>query len=349
MNTVFENTVIENKMTDLMNTKIDAQSLMTIDTGLTEGAGLRKTVNRYIYSGAVEVLGKGAANTSKGTITFVPSHYDVKRYQQTFEYNDMDVMQDPYMLDAAMAGAASVMANEIKDEYFSELSKVSNTFGYTGETITYSDIVDALATLNREVEDDLFIIMGADSRASIRKDPDFISAKQGEIVYSGQFGTICGIPVLYSKKVTVGKVFITNKESVKFFVKKEATVEQDRNIETKDNTVVYERHGLVALVDDTSSVILGKQGGVITVTKGSFSGSGENRKVYLTTDYTLGSGESFKVACDKAAPFYGENVDTSLWTAWNGELAVKAPEGCKFISVVVEKGGVCIMSGKVSV
>lgn len=258
MNTVFENTVIENKMTDLINTKINAQSLMTIDTGLIEGAGLRKTINRYIYSGKVEVLGKGAANTSKGSITFVPSHYDVKRYQQTFEYNDMDVMQDPYMLDAAMSGAASVMTNQIKDEYFTELAKISNKYTYSGQTVTYSDIVDALASLNREVEDDLFIIMGSDSRAAIRKDQDFITSKQGEIIYSGQFGSICGIPVLYSKKVPNGKMYITNKEAVKFFVKKEATVEQDRNVETKDNTVVYERHGLVALVDDTSSVILGK-------------------------------------------------------------------------------------------
>ena len=107
-------------------------------------------------------------------------------------------------------------------------------------------------------ETDLFIIMGADSRAAVRKDSDFIASKQGEILYSGQFGTICGVPVLYSRKVTGGKMYITNKEAIKFFVKKEATVEQDRNIETKDNTVVYERHGIVALVDDTSSVILKK-------------------------------------------------------------------------------------------
>ena len=39
-----------------------------------------------------------------------------------------------------------------------------------------------------------------------------------------------------------------------FLVKKEGSVEQDRDIETKQNTVVYERHGLIALVDETKSV-----------------------------------------------------------------------------------------------
>ena len=51
-------------------------------------------------------------------------------------------------------------------------------------------------------------------------------------------------------------VYATKKDAVKFFVKREGTVEQDRDIETKDNIVVYERHGLIALVDDTESAII---------------------------------------------------------------------------------------------
>lgn len=102
----------------------------------------------------------------------------------------------------------------------------------------------------------MFIVMGNDLRATIRKDADFIASKQGEILYTGQFGTICGVPVLFSKLVPTGKAYITKKDAIKFFVKKEGSVEQDRDIETKDNTVVYERHGVIALVDDTSSIVL---------------------------------------------------------------------------------------------
>ena len=47
---------------------------------------------------------------------------------------------------------------------------------------------------------------------------------------------------------------MTHREAIHFLVKKEGTVEQDRDIETKDNTVVYERHGLVTLMDETKSV-----------------------------------------------------------------------------------------------
>lgn len=257
--TTYENFILENKMTDLVNTKLDVRSLMTIDNSLAESAGLKKVVNKYTYSGTVEKLAKGAKNTTKGSVTFVPAEYTVNRYQQTFEYNDMDIMADPYVLDVATNGAATLMSNQIKAEYFTELGKITNSFEYTN--FNYASIVDALAELNKEVESDMFVIMGNDLRAAIRKDTDFIASKQGEILYTGQFGTICGLPVLFSKLVPAGTAYITKKDAIKFFVKKDGSVEQDRDIETKDNTVVYERHGVIALVDDTYSVKLTKKAG----------------------------------------------------------------------------------------
>lgn len=250
--TGYENFIIENKMTDLVNSELNVRSLMTIDYSLAEAAGLKKVINKYTYTGKVEKLAKGAKNTTKGSVTFTPNEYTVERYQQTYTYNDMDVMQDPYLIDVASKGASVLMANEIKEEYFTELAKISNSSEYT--EFNYAAIVDALATIDKEVETDMFVIMGNDLRAAIRKDADFIASKQGEILYTGQFGTICGLPVLFSKLVPEGTAYITKKDAVKFFVKKEGSVEQDRDIESKDNTVVYERHGVMALVDDTYSI-----------------------------------------------------------------------------------------------
>ena len=253
----YENFVLENKMTDLVNSNIDVYSLFTVDNSLELEAGLKKVVNKYTYNGAVEKLAKGAKNTTKGSVTFVPTEYEVERYQQTYEYNDVDVMKDPYVLDVASTGAATLMANEIREEYFAELAKISNTFEY--ENFNYDAVVDALAQINREVESDLFIVMGLDGRATIRKDADYKASRQGEILYTGQFGDISGVPCVFSKLVPAGAIYITAKDQVKFFVKKAGTVEQDRNIETKDNTVVYERHGLMALVDETKSIKLVKK------------------------------------------------------------------------------------------
>ena len=251
----YENRVIENKMTDLVNSNIDVNALFTRDDSLAEAAGLKKIVNKYTYTGEVEELAKGAKNTTIGSVAYTPVEYTVKRYQQTFEYNDMDVMQDPYLLDVATKGASDVMSNDIRAQYFGELAKISKTHPYT--ELNYDAIVDALAEINREVESDMFCIMGLDGRAAIRKDADYKASRQGEILYTGQFGTVSGLPVLFSKLVPAD-VYITAKDQVKFFVKKDGSVEQDRDIETKDNTVVYERHGVMALVDETKSIKLVK-------------------------------------------------------------------------------------------
>ena len=249
---LYENFILENKMTDIVNTALDVNALFTVDNSLEGEAGLKKVINKYTYTGTVEKLAKGAKNTAKGAVNFVPSEYTIERYQQTFEYNDMDVMQDPYMLDVATKGAADVMANHIRAQYFAELAKISKA--HTVSAFSYDAFVDALAEIGREVESDTFIVMGIDGRAAIRKDADYKASRQGEILYTGQFGTIAGVPCLFSKLVPAGTAYVTAKDAVKLFVKKSGSVEQDRDIETKDNTVVYDRHGVMALVDETKSI-----------------------------------------------------------------------------------------------
>lgn len=328
MSTIYENEIIENKMTELLNTRLDARALMSVDTSLSENAGLRKVINRYTYTGSVENLEKGEKNSVKGTVSFVPEYYDVKRYQQTFEYNDMDAMADPYIVDVAMQGAITEISNEINEEYFAELAKISTKFAYEGDSVTYADIVDALGSIDCEVNAGLFIIMGAEARKAIRKDPDFIASKQGEIIYSGQFGTICGIPVLFSKLVEDGKIIVTNKDAVRFFVKKNATVEQARDIETKDNTVVYERHGLIALVDDTSSVMLGKKPEELT----GFTYSDKGTYIEIT-----GYDTNAMYLYLKNAPtvLEGDIVSPDVWNSIDQTLTERLPLGTKGESVTI--------------
>lgn len=252
---LYDNFVVENKITETVNSLLDVNSLMTLDTTLTTDAGLTKKIHKYTYTGHVEQLAKGAKNTQFGEIAMAESEYTVKRYQQTYKFNDIDVMTDPYIQDVFADGAAKAMANEIRTEYFTELAKISKSTSVTG-ALTYDAVVDALQQVGVEDEDNLFLLMGGDGKAAIRKDDDFINSRQGEILYTGQFGTICGVPCVFSKLVPAKTVYATKKDAVKFFVKREGTVEQDRDIETKDNTVVYERHGLIALVDDTESCII---------------------------------------------------------------------------------------------
>ena len=337
MNTIYENTVLEAKLTELLNSKLEVRSLMTVDDSLTESAGLTKVINRYTYNGTVETLDGGEANSTAGTLRFTPETYTVKRYQQTFRYNDVEAMKDPALIDMALSGAADVMANQLRCEYFDQLKQIRHRHPIASDTISYTDIVDALGNLGREVEDGLFILMGTDGRTAIRRDSDFITAHQGDILYSGQFGTLCGIPVLFSKLVPEGKVIITEKAAVKFFVKRAAGLEQSRDIEKKENTIVYERHGVIALVDDTSSVILGKAAPALTVSASLKDGA-------ATLSVSGKSKEANKVyyMADADAPLLGDDV--SLWSEYTGS-AIEAGNAKCIAVAEVDENGLVVKSG----
>ena len=337
MNTIYDNTVLEAKLTELLNSKLEVRSLMTVDDSLTESAGLTKVINRYTYNGTVETLDGGEANSTAGTLRFTPETYTVKRYQQTFRYNDVEAMKDPALIDMALSGAADVMANQLRTEYFDQLKQVRHRHPIASDTVSYTDIVDALGNLGREVEDGLFILMGTDGRTAIRRDSDFITAHQGDILYSGQFGTLCGIPVLFSKLVPEGKVIITEKAAVKFFVKREAGLEQSRDIEKKENTIVYERHGVIALVDDTSSVILGKAAPALTATATLKDGA-------VTLSVSGKSKEDGKIfyLADADAPLLGDDV--SMWNEYTG-TAIEAGNAKCIAVAEVDANGLVVKSG----
>lgn len=259
-NTVYENFVLESRLTDLLETKIEARSLMTIDTDLAQEAGMKKIINVYTYEGEVEAVAMGEGNTAKGSVTFSPEEYEVKVYQQTFSYFDEQEMTDDKIVDMGIQGASQTMVNDLNSKFFAELGKATLTHEYAADaTFGYDDVVDALEKLNLEDEANLILILGTDLRSVIRKDDDFTSSKQGEILYSGQIGNISGVPVVISKLVEAGEAYLLEKGAITLFIKKESEVEQERDAEIRENTVIMRKVGLVALTDATKVVKISQE------------------------------------------------------------------------------------------
>lgn len=254
-NTVFENKVIEAKAKDLLTTSLNTRNLMTVDTELAETAGMTKTINVYTYSGTAEELETGEKNTNRGSISYVGTDYKVKRVQQVFDYNDDDFMKDNTIVDNMLKGANQVMVNKMTADFITECDKA--TLSSEAATFGYDAIVDGIAKLNVEDESGLFVVIPNVWKADLRKDEDYKAARMGEVIYNGQVGTICGIPVIATKALT-DKAYVMSKEAVKLFMKDDVEVEQDRDIETKDNTVVLTTYYICALVDATQICELSK-------------------------------------------------------------------------------------------
>lgn len=247
-NTVYENKVIEAKAKDLLVTALNTRSLMSVDNSLAETAGMTKTINVYTYSGAAEELEAGAANSNRGSITYVGTDYKVKRVQQTFDYLDDDFMKDGTIVDNMLKGANQVMVNKMTSDFIGECGKASLSSTFTA--FGYDAIVDGIAKLNLEDESKLFVVIPNAWKADLRKDEDYKAARMGEVIYNGQVGTICGIPVIATNALTDAAYIMTN-EAVKLFMKKDVEVEQDRDIEKKLNTVVLATYYICALQDAT--------------------------------------------------------------------------------------------------
>ena len=245
-NTVFNNKVIEAKAKDLLTTAVNTRNLMTVDNTLAQEPGMIKTINLYTYTGKAEELGVGEGNTTRGSIAYAGTDYTVKMVQQAFDYADEDFMKDNNVVDMGVKGATQLMTNKMTADFITECEKA--TLSHTG-AISYDTIVDAIAKLNIEDESGLFVIINPAQKAELRKDPDYVAARMGEVVYNGQVGTVAGIPVIVSKAAT--HAYVMDKEAIKLFLKKDVEVEQDRNADTRTNSIYLRAAYIVALVDAT--------------------------------------------------------------------------------------------------
>lgn len=246
-NTVFNNKIIEAKAKDLLTTSVNTRSLMAVDNSLVAEPGMIKTINVYTYTGAAEELGVGEGNSTRGAISYAGTDYTVKLVQQAFDYADEDFMKDNNVVDMGVKGATQLMTNKMAADFVAECEKA--TLSHTASALTYDAIVDAIAKLNIEDESGLFIIVNPTGKAALRKDPDYVAARMGEVVYNGQVGTVAGIPVIVSKAVE--NAYVMSKDAVKLFMKKDVEVEQDRDADTRTNSIYLRSAYIVALTDAT--------------------------------------------------------------------------------------------------
>lgn len=252
-NTVFANKIIEAKAKDLLSTAINTRSLMTVDTDLAQEAGMTKTINVYTYSGEAEEVGVGEGNSVRGSLSYVGTDYTVKMVQANFDYADEDFMKDNTVVDNGIAGATAILKNKMTADFFAECAKA--TLKVTG-ALSYNTIVDAISELNLEDESKVFVVIPNEQKATLRKDEDYKAARMGEVIYTGQVGTIAGIPVVASKAADAA--YVMTNDAVKLFIKKDVEAEQDRDVDTRTNEVYIRSAYVCALVDATKICKIGE-------------------------------------------------------------------------------------------
>ena len=250
--TIYENAVLSNKLTDILTTQIDLNAYMTVDTSMTEQAGMKKIVNTYTASGAVEELDMGEGNSTEIEVSFTPAEYDVKVYQGKFSFYDEQEMTDPMIVDVGLDGSAKTMINTFTAKAVEEFEKA--TLEVPASEWSFEVVVDAIAKMNLENEEGLFMLISPADQAEFRKAlKSDLSYSEG-FVRTGYIGSVCGVPVVVSKAVPAGKAYVATKEAVSVFIKKDTETEYERNADIRKNSYWVRKVAVVALTDATKVV-----------------------------------------------------------------------------------------------
>ena len=249
---VYENVVLSNKLNDILTTQVDLNQYMTIDTSMTEEAGMKKVINTYTSTGAVEELGMGEGNSGEIEVSFTPVEYEVKTYQGKFSFYDEQEMQDPMVVDTGLKHSGDTMINTFTSLAIAEMEKA--TLVQDGTAWNFDTVVDAIAKLNLESEEGLFLLISPADKASFRKAlKDDLSYSEG-FVRTGYIGTVAGVPVIVTKAVAAGKGYLATKDAVTVFIKKDSETEYERDADTRHNAYWVRKVGVVALTDATKIV-----------------------------------------------------------------------------------------------
>lgn len=254
-NVLISNKALEVKFESVLSTKVDMNNYLTIDNQLTQEAGMIKTVNVTSVTGSVEDLAMGAGNTATIEVTNTGVDYTVGTTQGRFVYYDEEAMKDGTVVDAGIKGLAEKMVNDLTAKAIAEFGKatLSQTYAKNGAP-TFDTIVDAIAKLNTEDESGLFLMINPAQKAAFRKSlGDDLKYSEG-FARTGYIGSVCGVPVIVSKAVTAGSLYLASKDAVTCFIKKGTEIETERDANLRKNTVYARKVMLVALTDATKVV-----------------------------------------------------------------------------------------------
>ena len=250
---IYDNFFLSNEVEDQYNSHLNLQSFCTIDNGLVGEAGMKRKINVYSATDGTEKLTMGEGNSKSIEVSYSEKEYEILLAQNRFDYYDEQAMTDPMLVPVGMKHAGTDMFNHVNADIFAEFKKA--TLAVTASAFNFDAFVDAMAKLNTEAEPDTFAFVHPEDMAKIRK------ALKDDLKYVSEFsknayvGTVgCGTNLYLKKDATPGEIIVATKDAVTLFNKKGTEIEQERDADTRKNSVWSRKYYLAALTDATKVV-----------------------------------------------------------------------------------------------
>ena len=253
-NQVYENFYLSNEVEDQYNSHLDLQQFCTIDNTLVGTPGMIRKINVYRATDGTEKLTVGQGNTKSIEVNHTSEDYEIEMAQNRFQYYDEEAMTDPNIVPVGMKHAGTDLYNTTNADIYAEFAKTGLEVPAT--TFGFDAFVDASSALNLENLEgvSLFAFVCPKDMGKIRK------ALKDDLKYvesfarNGYVGTVAGINLYTKQDAEEGTVIVATKEAVTIFNKKGIEVEQERDANTRQNSIYSRKYYIVALTDETKAV-----------------------------------------------------------------------------------------------
>ena len=243
-------TFLDKKMVDL----IKFSPLAVIGHDLHGNAGDTLTIPTWNYIGDADDLAEGVEG-AVANLTATTSTVKVKKAVKNVGITDearLSAYGDP--MGQIEHQLAVSLATKVDNDVI-EAIKECDTKSHSGEFgIDY--IADALVQFGEDIEETTFVYINPKNLAVLRKSPEYVHVANGQVLVSGQVGTVYGCPIVVSNKVAENEAFFIRQGAIGIEVKREVAVEQARDVLKKQTIISADRH-YIAYVRDASKLVKG--------------------------------------------------------------------------------------------
>lgn len=298
-NTVYSNFYLSNEVEDQFNSHLNLQQFCTLDNNLVGTPGMIRKINVYKATNGTQKLTMGVGNSQSIEVGYSQKEYTILLAQNRFKYYDEQAMTDPMLVPVGTKHMGTDMFNTVNADIYAEFAKATQVV--VGTKFNFDLFADAQSVLALENLEDvtIFAFVSPADVADIRKELKDTLQYVEAFAKNGYIGTVAGVNIYTKKDATSGSIYMGTKEAVTLFNKKGTEIEQERDANTRENSIFSRKYYLPALTDETK---------VVKLFKGTATASQETTATSGTTYYEkVGNGYV------KVTPGTSDNPKTKGW------------------------------------
>ena len=267
--TTLNNIINPEVMADMISAELpnalQVSKIYKVDRTLTGKAGNTITVPQWAYIGSADDLAEGAEGTVS-QMTATDKEYTVKKAVKNVEITDEALLSgygDPK--GEAVKQLRLAIADKVDNDGIALLKAIDeDTDGAQISKATemgYDAVAGAVDMFNDEEQggDKVLLVNKAGIKA-LRKDTRFIDKYSDAgvaMMASGVVGRVAGCEVIVSNKINdVNKAYVLKPEAITAFIKRDVSVEADRDILHKKTLISADEHYTCAIEDMSKIVVI---------------------------------------------------------------------------------------------